>query len=55
MATTVALEMEEKRRREEWEKMEEETKMKVNFSSLKCRGLYIGKYLSPLGGGNISR
>ena len=29
MATSVALEMEEKRRKEEWEKMEEETKTKV--------------------------
>jgi hypothetical protein len=29
MATTVALEMEEKRRKEEWEKMEEEAKTKV--------------------------
>ena len=29
MATTVALEMEEKRRKEEWEKMEEENRNKV--------------------------
>jgi hypothetical protein len=29
MATTVALEMEEKRRKEEWEKMEEEARSKV--------------------------
>jgi hypothetical protein len=30
MATTVALEMEEKRRKEEWEKMEEEARSKVS-------------------------
>ncbi len=34
MVTTVALEMEEKRRKEEWEKTQEENKDKVNRENI---------------------
>ncbi len=40
MVTTVALEMEEKRRKEEWEKTQEENKDKVNMEKTFFRRVF---------------